>query len=176
MEGRGNSTFDLTRTSRHNLLKCINNSSIVAGYVPVGSEADPAALLALAVDSGTRMALPCADSKEASIVFRAWQAGQPLARSPLGFLQPIADAELLRPTVILAPLLGFDRALNRLGQGAGHYDRAFAAHPEALRIGIAWSVQEVSAIPVDPWDLPLDAVLTEKEWIAGQRPRNFGSG
>ena len=58
-----------------------------------------------------------------------------------------------------------DRRGNRLGQGAGQYDRAFAAHPAAWRIGVAWSVQQVDALAPDPWDVPLHAIVTESEWI-----------
>jgi 5-formyltetrahydrofolate cyclo-ligase len=173
---RGTPLFPLSATSRCNLFRCIDGFSVVAGYLPVGSEADPADLLAFALENGARTALPFVDSKDDPIVFRRWEQNQALCRSPLGFQQPLPDAEPVSPTVILAPLVGFDRALNRLGQGAGHYDRAFAAHPEALRIGIAWSIQEVAALPVDPWDLPLDAVITEKEWITGQKSQNLGSG
>ena len=76
-----------------------------------------------------------------------------------------ATVEATAPDVILLPLIGFDRALNRLGQGAGYYDRACAALPDARRIGLAWNVQEWPALPADPWDVPLDAVATQREWI-----------
>jgi 5-formyltetrahydrofolate cyclo-ligase len=74
----------------------------------------------------------------------------------------------VRPDIILTPLLGFDHLLHRLGQGAGHYDRAFAALPGARRIGVAWSVQHVDPLPTDPWDVPLHAVITEQGWF--ERP------
>ena len=51
-----------------------------------------------------------------------------------------------------------------------YYDRAFAALPGARRIGYAWSVQEVQLVPLDPWDVPLHAVATEREWIAIEGP------
>ncbi|MDB5738517.1 MAG: 5-formyltetrahydrofolate cyclo-ligase, partial [Sphingomonas bacterium] len=54
---------------------------------------------------------------------------------------------------------------NRLGQGGGYYDRWFEGHPDAMRVGIAWSVQELPAVPRDVWDMPLHAVATEKEWM-----------
>ena len=75
------------------------------------------------------------------------------------------DLAELTPDIVLTPLVGFDRRGTRLGQGAGHYDRAFAAHPAAWRVGIAWSVQEVDALPADAWDVPLHAIATEREWI-----------
>ena len=65
------------------------------------------------------------------------------------------------PDIVLTPLLAFDAAMNRLGQGAGHYDRVFERLPDAWRIGIAWSVQQVEHIVTDPWDMPLHGVITE---------------
>ena len=52
-----------------------------------------------------------------------------------------------------------------LGFGGGYYDRAFAAYPDAIRIGIGWSVQECDSLPHEDHDMPLNAVLTEREWI-----------
>jgi 5-formyltetrahydrofolate cyclo-ligase len=100
-----------------------------------------------------------------TMAFAAWGRDDPLVIGPYGIRQPAPEAPRVAPDLILAPLVGFDRAMNRLGQGGGHYDRAFAAHPDAFRLGLAWSAQEVEALPVDSWDVPLHAVVTEKEWI-----------
>ena len=78
---------------------------------------------------------------------------------------PPRDAGAVIPDIILVPLIGFDRGLHRLGQGAGYYDRASATLPDARRIGLAWSVQEWPALPQDDWDVPLHAVATERDWI-----------
>jgi len=67
----------------------------------------------------------------------------------------------------LVPGLAWDRAGNRLGRGAGYYDRMFA-RPEwrGFRCGIFFAGQEAGAVPCEPWDLPLDAVVTEREvWM-----------
>jgi 5-formyltetrahydrofolate cyclo-ligase len=99
--------------------------------------------------------------------FLAWSPGEPLLPGRHGIEQPdLAAAPEVAPDLFLAPLLGFDRRLHRLGQGAGYYDRAFARYPDAIRVGIAWHVQECDFVPDDPWDVPLHAVLTEREWIA----------
>ena len=138
---------------------------VVASYVPIGSEADPAPFVAAARDAGCTIALPHVTTRAAPFRFLAWDDAVPLVDGPFRLRQPIASAAEVRPDIVLTPLLGFDRRGHRLGQGAGHYDRAFAAHPAAWRIGIAWSVQVVDALVPDPWDVPLHAIATESDWI-----------
>src|SRR3546814_5391288 len=79
--------------------------------------------------------------------------------------RPADNVALAAPDSIFCPLVGFDRRGGRIGQGGGHYDRYFAAHPGALRIGIGWSVQEIDATPRESTDIALDAILTEQEFI-----------
>lgn len=136
--------------------------TIVASYCAVGSEADPSQLAAAASAAGCRLALPFVVDRATPIRFLAWQLGEPLVEGPFNLRQPDPASPEVAPDLILTPLLGFDRRLNRLGQGAGHYDRAFARYEGAWRVGVAWSVQEVPAIPADIWDVPLHAIITEE--------------
>lgn len=74
--------------------------------------------------------------------------------------------------VALVPGLAWDRAGNRLGRGAGYYDRMFA-RPDwrGFRCGIFFAFQEADAVPAEAWDLPLDAVVTDAEvWRRGASP------
>lgn len=137
----------------------------VAGYQKTGSEVSADAILTAANALDVVTALPFIGARGEVMRFKHWLANEPLIKSPYGFLQPSADTPDAAPDIILVPLVGFDRDMNRLGQGAGHYDRIFMIFPNALRIGLAWSCQEKPSIPTDPWDVRLDAVLTEKEWI-----------
>jgi 5-formyltetrahydrofolate cyclo-ligase len=139
---------------------------IVAGYIPIGSEANPAALLAEAQAMGCNLALPYVVSRAAPMRFLRWLIGDALEDGPFGLKQPRADSDHVNPDVLLVPLVAFDRRMFRLGQGAGHYDRALSVLPRAAPIGIAWSVQEADHVPADPWDMPLDAIITERAWIA----------
>ncbi len=134
----------------------------VATYCPVGSEADPTQLAAAAAERGCALALPHVIDRAAPIRFLAWEMGTPLVAGPFGLRQPDASSTEVAPDVILTPLIGFDPRFNRLGQGAGHYDRAFARFENAWRVGVAWSAQEVPALPADIWDVPLHAVVTEQ--------------
>ena len=71
-----------------------------------------------------------------------------------------AKAEVLVPEILFVPLVGFTPTLARLGQGGGHYDRWLAEHPPLLAIGLAWDAQACDALPTEPHDVPLDAVVT----------------
>lgn len=72
--------------------------------------------------------------------------------------QPIPERKF---DVILVPALGFDRDNNRLGLGGGWYDRFVAHQPQAKKIGVAHAWAHVEdGIPVEPWDMPLDFVVT----------------
>jgi 5-formyltetrahydrofolate cyclo-ligase len=167
--------IDLAKSDVTFLLGRIARASCVAGYLPLGSETDVTNLMQYARTSGVSTALPHIPGRDGQILFRQWAPGDAIEAAAFGFRQPLAESPECVPDIILTPLVAFDRACNRLGQGKGHYDRAFAAHASALRIGVAWSVQEVQALPADPWDVPLDAILTEREWIVAPGGRLKGS-
>lgn len=147
------------------LRRLLSNARCVAGYAAASSEAPVEALLAIAAEAGVATALPRFAARGPAMSFAMWRPGDLLETGPWRVDQPLGTAEMLIPDLLLCPLLGFDREGGRIGQGGGHYDRYFADHPSALRIGIAWSVQEIDAMPLEGHDLPLDAVLTEQEWI-----------
>lgn len=64
--------------------------------------------------------------------------------------------------LIIVPLVGFDRSLNRLGLGGGFYDRLLEAQPQALKIGLSYDLCLIEpAIPIEPHDQPLDRIYTE---------------
>ncbi|MFT3966653.1 MAG: 5-formyltetrahydrofolate cyclo-ligase [Sphingobium sp.] len=133
----------------------------VALYHATTDEA-PTAKIAAQLDMlGFRLALPRLDRDSGAMHFARWDREQILVPGPFRTLQPSAEASEARPDIIIAPLIGFDHGLNRLGQGGGYYDRAFEAHPHALRIGLAWSVQQVDSVPAEGHDLPLDLIVTE---------------
>lgn len=99
--------------------------------------------------------------------FVAWRAGQSFEPGAFGIPEPV-DGEPVAfadHDVVLVPLTAFDGDCHRLGQGGGFYDRALAAlAPGAARpvsVGVAYSFQQVGEVPRDPWDVPLDAVVTD---------------
>lgn len=138
---------------------------VVAAYVPIRGEADPGLLVSAAIAAGAVIALPHIVSRKQPMQFLAWAPGQPLLPGPMQLQQPDPSAARCTPDIVLTPLIAFDQAGRRLGQGGGYYDRAFAELPDALRIGIGWSIQEVPHVPSADWDIPLHHVITEQGWI-----------
>lgn len=146
------------------LLPHIPEGAIVALYLKIQDEIDPDPLIERLHARGQPLALPHLYDRT-MMYFRAWTPGDPLERGVFKLRQPLAGAAEVAPDIIVTPMLGFDRAGGRIGQGASHYDRAFSRFPGARRLGYGWSVQEVERVPHDPWDVALTAIVTEREWI-----------
>lgn len=130
---------------------------VVAAYSPIGSEIDVTMLLWHAGNAMITGAYPAFDTASSPMRFRGGQCAEDC---PVGGVQPPGQARIVAPDLVLVPLLGVDRRGNRLGQGGGHYDRALPGLREAGAriIGVGWAMQLLDiALPVDPWDVPLDA-------------------
>ena len=136
----------------------------VAGYLPIRDEIDPRPLMQRLEEAGAQLCLPRVNDDGVEMTYRAWRFGEPLEDRPFGLKEPLASAEVLRPTLILVPLLGFDNAGHRLGYGKGHYDRALASLREngrAFACAVAFHGQMVETIPAEPHDQLLDWAMTE---------------
>jgi 5-formyltetrahydrofolate cyclo-ligase len=138
---------------------------IVAGYHPLRDEISPYSILE-SLGPGQSAVLPWFLDRDARMTFREAPAVEP---SPWGVLQPSSDARSLAPDFVLVPLVAADRQGTRIGHGKGHYDRALSHLRDGgsiFTVGLAWEPQILDEpIPADPWDIPLDAIATPKEWI-----------
>ena len=144
-------------------------ASLVAAGAPVGvyaethEEAPASAYGRWFFEAGHPIALPWFGERGSAMEFRIWDnpfEAEALEVGPWGVRQPAAPGELVAPEVAFVPLVGFTAGGVRLGMGAGHYDRWLAAHPDTLAVGLAWDCQESAALPVEPHDRALDAIVT----------------
>lgn len=105
----------------------------------------------------------------------------PLHPNGYGIPEPPGSARdrlpLLALDVMLMPLVAFDDAGHRIGMGGGYYDRTLAGHRASgrrgrpVRLGVAFEVQHHRHIPAQPWDVPLDGIVTERGLRWFPRPR-----
>ena len=137
-------------------------AEVVAAYWPIRDELDCKGVLTRLMDGGQPVCLPVVLGDDQPLEMRLWRDGEPLYPAGFGTLAPEDGAPHAIPDVILMPLLGFDKRGTRLGYGGGYYDRTLASLGNSPRlIGFAFALQEIDAIPREPHDVPLDAVVTE---------------
>lgn len=145
-------------------LRCLalRRAHRVAVYLSMGSELQTAPLIAALKTRGIAVFAPT--------LLRGGMRFRPLTNTrlqshPLGMLQPRTGIALRasQMDVVILPLLGFDARGTRLGQGGGYYDCALSeARFRTYRLGLAYAQQQVAMLPTEPWDVPLNAILTER--------------
>lgn len=140
----------------------------VGGYWPLGSELDARPALLHLKRLGHPVSLPVSGPRGTALVFRDWDPEAPMAAGRYGIQEPAEGRAVLRPSLLLVPMLAFDRHGHRLGYGAGYYDRTLdglRANGAVLAVGVAFAVQEMPAVPVDRYDERLDWIVTERETL-----------
>lgn len=134
----------------------------ISFYWPFRGEPDLRDLMARVVTAGGHVALPVVIARAQPMVFRAWRPGEPLESSVWNIPIPPASAREVMPDIVIAPLVGFDRALFRLGYGGGFFDRTLAAMPHRPRvIGVGYDQAAIPTIFPQVHDIPMEAIVTE---------------
>lgn len=147
------------------------DAGTVALYAPLGTEVDPGELARRALARGVRVVFPRVAQGERRLVFARCDPAE-LVRGPLGAAEPPPSAPEVEPAEIgcvVLPGVGFSEDGLRLGRGGGYYDATLARMPGAARVGVAFDVQLVPALPREAHDAPLDAVVTETRTLLFRR-------
>jgi len=142
----------------------IDPGTVVSGFWPIRSEVDVRPLMYALMDRGARLCLPAIIDKT-TIVFRELVRGAPMVDMGFGTYGPDESAAVLDPAVMLVPLAAFDHLGDRIGYGAGFYDRAISKlHARGLYprlIGIAFDCQLIEDVPDEDHDVRLHELLSE---------------
>ena len=168
--------LEFDQAIRQQLAQLVESDAIrsLAAYCPFDGEPDIMPLCGQLSEKGVDIALPKIAKSGRQMEFHRWEPGQALAINRFGIAEPvdtvkksIADVELL-----LLPLVGYDRLGNRIGLGAGYYDRHLEAlrdAPVPLRVGVAYSLQEIELIDCHDRDIALQGVVNENGWFTFDR-------
>ena len=148
----------------HSVVEHLAATDIVAAYYARDGEVALAPLIEMCWQRGIVVALPVLAGEE--MTFAGYGRDTALRNNRYGIPEPALAQPAPEPTVVLAPLVAFDDTGNRLGMGGGYYDRYLAAHPTALRVGVAHECQRTDGLPTDSRDARLAAVVTERGWLA----------
>lgn len=134
--------------------------TIISLYWPFRGEPDLRPWMSAACEKGLRIALPVVVAKGQPLIFRAWQPGARLERGVWNIPFP-ADGAIVEPTVVIAPLVGFDPQNYRLGYGGGFFDRTLASlNRRPLAIGVGHPVGALPTIHPQPHDIAMTWIVT----------------
>lgn len=158
-------TVEAASATEH-LLAAIGSAKgrIISGYMPIRTEISPLAAMEALHGAGARICVPVIKGAGQPLDFREWTPDGVLESGPFGAQVP-ASGDWLTPDTLIVPLVAFDARFNRLGYGGGFYDRTLErlrAAAATRAIGFAYAAQELPAVPQEPTDQPLDALITER--------------
>jgi 5-formyltetrahydrofolate cyclo-ligase len=169
-EGRRIAAQAFARIANRSML--LRPGKRIAVYQAVGHEADMSAVIRLARERGCKVYLPrVIDRRRNRMQFVPFDASSPMRRNAFGILEPWGPIDAVRVRdldIVFMPLVAFDSCGWRLGSGAGFYDRKLHHLGTDRRwrrprlIGIAYDFQRVPHLHPHRWDIPFDAVITEK--------------
>lgn len=139
----------------------------LAAYIASNNELDPHAVIEEAWSTGKCVYLPviCEDN---SLKFAPYHLHSTLQKNRYRIPEPVCPADELVSAVdldlIMVPLVAFDASCRRIGMGAGYYDRTLAGlnSHKPVKAGLAYDFQRVDHIQVQPWDIPMDLIVTEQ--------------
>lgn len=159
-------------------LPIMQKAQHIAAYWPSDGELSPIAAVTLLRAQGKNIYFPCIAAKK-RMIFRPWFANTALRTNRYGILEPASRRvfSARKLDVVLTPLVAFDANGNRIGMGAGFYDRAFAFRQQNVwclkpqLVGIAHNFQHVPTITRNHWDIPLSFIQTETRLFKG-KPRH----
>ena len=138
-------------------------NKIIGSYFPVNFEVDTFQIMKNFKENGFKISLPVVGSKF-EMNFYLWNLNDPLYVNKYGIPEPKSKTKVI-PSILLIPMVAFDKKLNRLGYGGGYYDR-FLEKCEKMRtikIGLALACQEVKKLPSNSFDKKMDFILKSKK-------------
>jgi len=160
-----NKNFKINSNKSISFLKTnISDFKNIGGYYPSNYEIDDLEILELLEKKKFNVSLPII-KKDNQMNFFKWSNNEPLKINKFGIPEPVSS-RIFYPDILLIPLVAFDSNLNRLGYGEGFYDRyiqKIEKIKKIIKIGLAFSFQKTSSIPINQHDKRLDFIITEKE-------------
>ena len=143
--------------------------TIIGAYWPIKGEFDPLPALHRWKEDGElldepqlrRIGLPVVDKVHQTLKFSAWFPGCPMQEDAFGIPKP-KETEVVVPTLLFVPCVGYSVGGYRLGYGGGFYDRTLAQlRPKPFTVGLGFAAGYLPDFEPEPHDVPLDAILNE---------------
>jgi 5-formyltetrahydrofolate cyclo-ligase len=148
----------------HNLMDVLDGANPLMVYVSKPLEVHTRALIVQLLAQGKTVVVPIIEKETKTLRLSYIEDPAVLSKSTFDVSEPVGHelpAWASDVKAVIIPMLAFDKRGNRLGYGAGYYDRFLTSHPHMTRIGIAFACQELLEIPSDPTDAGMDLIVTD---------------
>lgn len=145
---------------------------VIGAYWPIKGEFDPLPALfrwqeagmeadAMGATRRRRIGLPVINKIDKTLTFHTWYPGCPMEEDAYGIPKP-KDTEIIQPTLLFVPCVGYGPGGYRLGYGGGFYDRTLAAlQPKPFTVGLGYTNGFLPDLEPESHDVPLDAILND---------------
>lgn len=145
-------------------------------YLSFRSEVETHEMVERALELGKEVAVPVVQAKPRALVPCRYTGPQDLAATGLGIMEPRPECalpvDIARLDLVVVPGTAFDHLGGRVGYGLGFYDRLLAQLPQAVRVALAFECQLLPHVMTEPYDQPVDVILTEERVLrTGARRR-----
>jgi 5-formyltetrahydrofolate cyclo-ligase len=147
-----------------NLMDVLDGANPLMVYVSKPMEVHTRALISHLLAQGKTVVVPIIEKDTKTLRLSYIEDPAVLSQSTFDVSEPVGHempAQAADVKAVIIPMLAFDKRGNRLGYGAGYYDRFLTTHPHMTRIGIAFACQELMEIPTDPTDAGMDLIVTD---------------
>lgn len=142
--------------------KILCDHGYIYAYYPLGKELSLLKTLQWALEAGKKVALPKVDGD--TMDFYEISSLDEVEEGCFGVMEPVTDKKVKwEEAVCLVPAVGFDKMGNRIGYGAGYYDKYFERHKRLVKVGIAYDFQIKDVIPTEENDIKMDYLFTPTE-------------
>ena len=139
----------------------ILNHDIVLNTAPALESRAQLASESIAGRSPRKIGLPVVDKVHKTLTFHAWYPGCPMEEDAYGIPKP-KDTEVIVPTLLFVPCVGYGPGGYRLGYGGGFYDRTLATlQPRPVTVGLGFTHGWLPDLEPEAHDIPLDALLND---------------
>ncbi|MBN1378862.1 MAG: 5-formyltetrahydrofolate cyclo-ligase [Gammaproteobacteria bacterium] len=161
--------LDASRSATDKIISLVEfqNARKIGVYFPFDNEMDPRLILDSAYATGKNVFLPVL-SEGKTLKFAPFSPEKKLVVNRFGIPEPECRENKLATAVkldlLIIPMACFDKDCNRIGMGAGYYDRTLAqatAHMP-VKVGLAYEMQRVESTSPQAWDIAMDMVITEQ--------------
>ena len=148
-----------------NLLNC--NNLVTAVYYSTKSEVNLINFVYHMHKNQQKILLPVINKINSPLLFKEWKADDTLIPDKYGIMIPSIKLYAI-PTILIVPMLAFDKNKYRLGYGGGYYDRTISfleKNSNILKFGVAFDEQEIKKVPTMRFDKKMDLILTPTKII-----------